>query len=560
MVYHVVDRLQDAVGTIEEVMKICQTPSVSFGVAHHGKVIFRKSIGSRDVERKLEANPDSVYMLGSCSKMITSTAVAKLVAEGKLQWLDPIQKYLPEFDAIGDSEIGRKADIIDALRHSVGLSDPTALLVGPRNVILQNDENFVKLLNSMATNNSEGQRFNRHWMYSNGSYGLIAKVVERVVGCRYSDFVKEQILKPLGMTRTFVSRRDLAEDDNVAYPYAPLNDGTLFKVSTESWPCENHSPILAATGMASSLNDALTWTIAVLSAERQETQSKLHYPKCAEVLGSGPLKQMTKVRKAYWTRPTEDEFKNEAAYCMGWIRVVLPSSILGGFSGNFWTRKDSNKLHLKNILGVDSPNRLAIGHNGGMRGSLSAIWTFPETESAVVVLTNGRGHGDASDFVAQILIQALFDLQPHVDMIPWARKEAELGHKWVGEELIKPWEESQRNTERRRDQRAYTGEYHCFDGEITLDVVVKSFADGSEPKLAVVFNRRPDTTLDLECCGKDAYTFFPGTWDQWLMASLACRKFENSVLDFVFNEGGSEAEGVRWLCTEEETYYLKRRK
>lgn len=44
-----------------------------------------------------------------------------------------------------------------------------------------------------------------------------------------------------------------------------------------------------------------------------------------------------------------------------------------------------------------------------MPGPLATIWTFPKTGSAAVVFTNGRGLGDASDFVAQILIQEMFD-------------------------------------------------------------------------------------------------------------------------------------------------------
>ena len=88
----IASRLEKAVSDIEEVMQICQAASISFGVVHKGEVVLKKSLGLRDVEGQLEANPDSIYMLGSCSKMFTAAAVGHLVAQGKMDWLDPCPK------------------------------------------------------------------------------------------------------------------------------------------------------------------------------------------------------------------------------------------------------------------------------------------------------------------------------------------------------------------------------------------------------------------------------------------------------------------------------------
>lgn len=69
---------------IELVRETCQAPSISCGVLHAGKVLFVKSIGLRDVEADLVADGDTSYLLRSCSKTITSTALALLVHEKKL--------------------------------------------------------------------------------------------------------------------------------------------------------------------------------------------------------------------------------------------------------------------------------------------------------------------------------------------------------------------------------------------------------------------------------------------------------------------------------------------
>ncbi|THC94372.1 hypothetical protein EYZ11_006170 [Aspergillus tanneri] len=133
-------------------------------------------------QNQLPAMSDTQYLIGSVSKSFLSAAVGILVDQGKLQWLDPIQKYIPEFDPIGDPNIGQKADLIDALRHSTGLGVPNLLCLGPRSTLLNDEKDYIKLLNSMPTANHEGHRFNSWWMYNNYAYSLIAKVVEVASG------------------------------------------------------------------------------------------------------------------------------------------------------------------------------------------------------------------------------------------------------------------------------------------------------------------------------------------------------------------------------------------
>jgi CubicO group peptidase (beta-lactamase class C family) len=83
-------RLQAAILAIKAAMEISNSPSVSLGVMHKGKVICRESIGLRDVEANLEATSDTPYFMASYSKMFTATALGILVEEEKISWNDPI--------------------------------------------------------------------------------------------------------------------------------------------------------------------------------------------------------------------------------------------------------------------------------------------------------------------------------------------------------------------------------------------------------------------------------------------------------------------------------------
>jgi hypothetical protein len=78
---------------------------------------------------------------------------------------------------------------------------------------------------------------------------------------------------------------------------------------------------------------------------------------------------------------------------------------------------------MKYIIGRNSGRRLVDGHNGVNDGPTASLYTFPETRSAVVVLTNACDVGDASDTTSQILVKR-FDLKPRIDLLPRLEKES----------------------------------------------------------------------------------------------------------------------------------------
>ncbi|KAL4910214.1 hypothetical protein BDW74DRAFT_173675 [Aspergillus multicolor] len=221
----------------------------------------------------------------------------------------------------------------------------------------------------------------------------------------------------------------------------------------------------------------LTWCITVLDAERSEKD-----PEYKPKVPSNTLRQMTRIRRGFWTRPSNDpEFSKDTVYCLGWFRAMLSSSMLGEFSGNYFSRDKEHRTHLEYILGKTQAERFPmIGHTGGMHGSIFSAYTFPDTQSAVVTITNGRDYGDASEFTTQLLIQALFDLKPTVDLIPWARKEAELAASHYREEIERPWEKNRRTQEHERDPTFYVGEYRGFNGRFTMSVVARPYDRGQE--------------------------------------------------------------------------------
>ncbi|KAI9370910.1 beta-lactamase/transpeptidase-like protein [Aspergillus egyptiacus] len=546
----ITERLASSLPEIHQIREICQTPSVTFGVVHHGRVIFKDSIGHRAGSPSSPSpDADTKYMIGSCSKMFTSAAAGILVHEGKLAWTDPISKYIPEFNPVGDARIGKEADLIDCLRHSTGLTSPSMLTFGPKGTILTHEEDLVPLLNMMPTVDDQGeQRFNKDFRYNNFTVGLVALAIQRVSGQRFADFIRERILLPLGMHRTAVTKAEVRDDPNVAVPCVKLSDGSFHAVDSKAWPCEEHTPLLAATGIHSSLNDMLTWCIAVLDAERCEAESESNDPATMPQsrVPNNPLKQMTRVRRGYWTRPSDDpDFSKDTAYCMGWWRARLPSSMLGSHGGNYFSREKEHRTHLAYILGKDHAEPFQmVGHTGGMRGSIFSVFTFPGTQSAVVTMTNGRDYGDASDYAAQLLIQALFDLKPRVDLRPWARIEAGLAAKHFREKMEGPWAENRRVGDPERDISFYVGEYRGFDDLFTLTVIARPA--GGEKKLAVVFNHHPKSECPLLFYKSDTHSFLEPGEDIQKLRQVCAGEYTQSLLEFQVPEGADKAEGLWW--------------
>jgi len=127
----ILTRLLAARDDIKEIQKICRVPSISYGLLHNGEVLFRESIGVRDVETKQSSNPDTLYPLASVSKCFLSALAGIAVAEGKLSWTATISSYLPDFNPTDDPDVSKKARILDCLRHSSGVMTCYTLIVGP---------------------------------------------------------------------------------------------------------------------------------------------------------------------------------------------------------------------------------------------------------------------------------------------------------------------------------------------------------------------------------------------------------------------------------------------
>ena len=160
-------------------------------VAIGGKAVYRKAFGEADFQSHQRFTPTTRSCIASVSKQFTAMAVMMLAEENKVNYDDPVTKYIPELPQYANG-----ITIRHLLTHTSGIPDVDDL--GIDDSRLTNDEVLKTLMSQSSLPSKPGQRYR----YSNTGYMLLTLIVERISGQRYRDFLERRILKPLGMANT----------------------------------------------------------------------------------------------------------------------------------------------------------------------------------------------------------------------------------------------------------------------------------------------------------------------------------------------------------------------
>lgn len=184
---------------MEATVREREQPGLSIGIVYDQDLIWAKGYGWADLDKRIPATPSTVYRIASISKLFTATAILQLRDAGKLQLDDPVVRYLPWFQIKNKHPEGPVITIRHLITHTSGL---------PREapVSYWNDLNFptreemIRLLAEQETIFPA----ETEWKYSNLALALAGEIVSAVSGQPYREYLEDNILKPLGMTATYV--------------------------------------------------------------------------------------------------------------------------------------------------------------------------------------------------------------------------------------------------------------------------------------------------------------------------------------------------------------------
>ena len=170
--------------------KLCQkgeTPGVECAVFSKDRILFSYDYGQINRIMGIPSSMDSLYMIGSNTKMMTAMCCLKLYEERKLDLYADIKTYLPEFSV---KTRGVRITVRDLLQHRAGL--PGDFLNLTRE---QGAEAVLEALKNTELSFEPGLVFS----YSNVGYILLGLIIERLVGCSYESYVNQIIGAPLGI-------------------------------------------------------------------------------------------------------------------------------------------------------------------------------------------------------------------------------------------------------------------------------------------------------------------------------------------------------------------------
>ncbi|RYD69373.1 MAG: class A beta-lactamase-related serine hydrolase, partial [Sphingobacteriales bacterium] len=201
-------------------------PGMSIAISKNGKLVYRKAYGKSDQEANTVATNDTRFRMASVSKLLTSVAVLKLVQNGSVAMNQKVfgtgallgttygtQPYSANVQAV---------TVSDLLHHTSGgwgnASNDPAFYDKNWN----STQVFDQAINTLPIA-TPGSVFN----YSNFNYMVLARIIEKVSGKTYEQFVKDEVLTPAGATQTAIAGGTLADrKTNEAKYYGQGTDAT----------------------------------------------------------------------------------------------------------------------------------------------------------------------------------------------------------------------------------------------------------------------------------------------------------------------------------------------
>ena len=340
--------------------------SATVAVMDNGIAVYAEGIGMADRQRSVPVDKNTIFNMGSISKVYCATAVMLLVDDGKVELDKPVTAYLPEFTMA--DERYRDITVRMLLNHSSGL--PGTIAPNVAGYAYNNDyaDNFLEILAKSSLKHRPGEMA----PYCNDGFTLAELLVARVSGKSFVDFLAERLFKPLALRNTGPSvgqRQD--EKDAVTAKF--------YNASGRHEPAEVFTAI-GAGGLSASAEDI---------------------GKFADSFSAGGASILSQASLAEMKKSQPSEFIDK-------LRSPTLSVGLG------WDFTSVARFAAQGIA--------MFGKTGGTDNYTSMLFTVPDKRISVAVLT-ASSHGDAvkiaeSVMEAYLVEKGLFVPEPKAAQAP----------------------------------------------------------------------------------------------------------------------------------------------
>jgi len=206
---------------IPDLMRKYAIPGGAVAVARDGKLIYARGFGYADVENKTPVQPDALFRIASVSKPITSAAIMKLVEEGKLRLDDRVAPIIADLAPAPGATVDPRWEQITIrhlLNHTGGwdrdkpnggfdpMFRPAIAAAAVNAPAPASAETIIRYMKGMPLDFDPGEKH----VYSNFGYAILGRVIERLSGMPYEDYVRARVLQPVGAHRTRLGKTRLS--------------------------------------------------------------------------------------------------------------------------------------------------------------------------------------------------------------------------------------------------------------------------------------------------------------------------------------------------------------
>jgi len=189
-------------------------------VVDHGQVVYKGAVGFTDASSQTKLTTQYRFHIGSIAKEFNAIGIMMLKEQGKLSLDDELSKYFPELPAWADS-----ISIKNLLQYTSGLPDVKWRTV-KNDADNWNDIKEIKKLDFEP---------GKSYAYNNNNVFMQRRIIEKITGIPFSEFVEQKMLKPCGMASAIVDPTD--QDTLIAKSYndSHQQDGLAYPIS--GWTC-----------------------------------------------------------------------------------------------------------------------------------------------------------------------------------------------------------------------------------------------------------------------------------------------------------------------------------
>ena len=195
-------------------------PFISGVAVDDQQILWSGAFGNANVENSVTGNENTMSSICSMSKVFTATAIMKLVDEGKIGLDDKIKDILPKYSVIQKFPEGGAVTVRSLLSHTSGLPRDTnhGYWGGPDHAFPTEDELFESL-STQATERPVGKEVS----YSNVGYALLGKIIEKISGATYKNYLESNLFQPLNMSNSVVEMQSSLYGNKHAIGYTAVN-------------------------------------------------------------------------------------------------------------------------------------------------------------------------------------------------------------------------------------------------------------------------------------------------------------------------------------------------